>query len=525
MNLVSFLEHHGLATNPFDAEEARHDPIFERLLDSRATHPDFGKILGRIDQPSTAVVLGEKGSGKTAIRLMIAHQVAKHNREHPDRRTYLVAYDDLNPVLDRVVRRHRGAKGDEPTSDHAAKYLEEFRLEDHQDAILGRIVTRLVSTVLGDTREEGEPVLLPDDWASRIKSAPRRQRVSAAVLAALYDQPRRGGTVERWQRFKRKMRLGWNPLLKLWPAAAVLLTIAAVGLAGYGAIFKGEGSIEIVFGGMCLAVALVLWALLGLRHLRLWSLCRRIWKETPAVDRSPGELRTKLLELGSSDLANQPWPTPTVERRNARYQLTAQLVDLLDLFDYTGVMILVDRVDEPTLISGQPDRMKSVIWPMFDNKFLQQDRVGLKLLLPIELRHLLYRESREFFEEARLDKQNLIDRLTWSGAVLYDLCSARLRICQGMSDGSAAESAEGDRKLELTDLFAEEVTRDVLVDALDSMHQPRDAFKFLYAVVQEHCRMVPDDQASYRIPRAVLETTRRSQSQRLQDRYQGLTPA
>ena len=66
---------------------------------------------------------------------------------------------------------------------------------------------------------------------------------------------------------------------------------------------------------------------------------------------------------------------------------------------------------------------------MFDNKFLQQDRVGLKLLLPIELRHMLRRETGDFFQEARLDKQHMVDRLSWSGATLYDLCSSRLRAC------------------------------------------------------------------------------------------------
>jgi hypothetical protein len=60
---------------------------------------------------------------------------------------------------------------------------------------------------------------------------------------------------------------------------------------------------------------------------------------------------------------------------------------------------------------------------------------------------------------------------------------------------------------------------------LDQMHQPRDAMKFLYRVVQEHCSNVPAEEPVYRIPRLVLETVRKAQSQRVQDLQRGLTPA
>ena len=107
MEISQFLSHHDLTENPFAAEEARFDPVFERLSSATTTHQDFPKILGDVARPSTAVVFGEKGSGKTAIRLQIAKHVAEHNAAHPEARTMLVAYDDLNPVLDRVAQRHQ----------------------------------------------------------------------------------------------------------------------------------------------------------------------------------------------------------------------------------------------------------------------------------------------------------------------------------------------------------------------------------------------------------------------------------
>jgi len=223
-----------------------------------------------------------------------------------------------------------------------------------------------------------------------------------------------------------------------------------------------------------------------------------------------------------SDVRRQPLPDPKQAeqtKRDSRYQLTRQFLDFIAGLKFVGMVVLMDRVDEPTAISGDPEKMRQLLWPVFDNKFLQQDRVGLKLLLPIELRHALYRESPQFFQEARLDKQNMVDRLEWSGATLYDLCSARVRACRDTS------TAGSDRQFYLTDMFDEDVTEGILVDALDQMHQPRDAFKFVYQVIQEHCRLVPEDQANFKVAKLTLESVRRSQSQRVQELYRGLTPS
>jgi hypothetical protein len=65
----------------------------------------------------------------------------------------------------------------------------------------------------------------------------------------------------------------------------------------------------------------------------------------------------------------------------------------------------------------------------------------------------------------------------------------------------------------------------MVVDALDQMHQPRDAFKFLYSVIQEHCRMIPEDAGKPLIARITLETVRRDQARRVQELYRGLSPA
>ena len=115
MNLSQFFDHWLIDENPFRGEEARHDAVFARMgflgdeagAPERATssHSDFEKILGELTQPSTSIVFGEKGSGKTAIRMQIADRIGAHNRAKPDAKILLLPYDDLNTFLDQLQER------------------------------------------------------------------------------------------------------------------------------------------------------------------------------------------------------------------------------------------------------------------------------------------------------------------------------------------------------------------------------------------------------------------------------------
>ena len=543
MQINRFLKHHGLTENPFAAEEARLDAVFARLAESGMSHPDLDKIMGEPTQPSTAVVFGEKGSGKTAIRLTIARKINEHNEGSGDtptptnadrptdgQRVLTVAYDDFNPVLDKLTRANKT---------DAATVIDRFRLPDHQDAILGHAVTKLVDALLDDSPGTDPAMPLPDEKPKQLRRRlTTQQRLDLAVLAGLYDQPPSGVVLPRWKRLCKTLRLGWRLPLSFWRnlAAAVTLIAGLLGL-GFWWLQRNADDIKEVVGpvdtaatgagpdwwmlpalGLATAAALVLWIYWAASFFRVWSLARKVAKEMPAVGRTSGTLRDVFGQLSGPMLAGQPLPQygqDTQNRRDARYQLTRRFVGVLHSLGYSGMIVLVDRVDEPTAVAGDAMKMRSLIWPMFDNKFLKQEGIGVKLLLPIELSYLLNKEGPAFFQEARLDKQNMIERLSWSGATLYDLCSARLRACA---------SAANDGELALTSLFEENVTRQTLIDALDQMHQPRDAFKFLYQVVQEHCRLLADDAADYHINQLTLDTVRRDQSQRVQELYRGLTP-
>ena len=507
MNIDSFLAHYGLSDNPFDAEEARHDRVFSRMGDTGPCHPDFSKILGQLNPPSTSIVFGEKGSGKTAIRFLIARQIEAHNRAHDQGRSLLVVYDNLNPYLDRVISRRKGRRTD------TDKLLKDYRLQDHQDAILSLAVTQLVDMIV-DPQSGGESAAGPAELNGRIKAMPRRLRADLAVLAALYDQPPSGSILTRWRRLFSKLRLGWLAPFSLIRPFAIVLSLAAIGLVIGKLIAPDDEQAWLVpLLGFVFAGAIVLW---GVLLARTYLTAGRIRKQMPAIDRPRHDLHDMLQALSRRDLDRGHWPLPVNAKVNGRYDVTARLVEVLAPLGYASITVVIDRIDEPTAINGRSEQMQSVVWPMLDNKFLQQDGIGFKLLMPIELRHLLHRETADFFQHARLDKQNLIDRLTWSGATLYDLCSSRLRACC---------ERHGEEPISLTDLFEPDVTREMIVDALDQMHQPRDAFKFLYSVMQEHCRMVPEDQPRHQIARLTLETVRRSQSERVQDLYRGVSPA
>ena len=85
-------------------------------------------------------------------------------------------------------------------------------------------------------------------------------------------------------------------------------------------------------------------------------------------------------ELHRQEIAGQPLPNK--QRTDDRYELLIKFQGLLKTLGYGGIIVLVDRVDEPHLINGSVEQMRALLWPMLDNKFLKHPGIGLKLLLP-----------------------------------------------------------------------------------------------------------------------------------------------
>jgi hypothetical protein len=531
MNLGQFFEHWSIAENPFRGEEARHDAVFARLSEdgptdrvataasledapagrrpAHARHSDFEKIVGDLARPSTSIVFGEKGSGKTALRLQIEGRVHRHNAANPAARVFMIAHDDLNATIDRF---HERSGFDTPLEG-----LKHFRLVDHIDAMLLWAVPRLVDALLEDPTPAGAVDLSEDNKRDPGRKALRKldggARRDLLLLQAVYDRPDTADL--RTARLRKALRLPMGGGRMAWDAALFagwVLPLAA--LIGWWQL----GGLPDVVWWVLVAAGAAIWAgaavkRLVLDRMAMHRLGRKVRKQVRVSSRGDVSYAHSLAQL--EPVVATPGSLPTTDADDTRYAMLDRLRRVLSPLGFRGLLIVIDRVDEPSLISGNPEAMRALIWPLLSNKFLQMDGVGVKMLLPIELRHALYRESSAFFQEARLDKQNLVDRLSWTGAMLYDLCDARLKACL----------EPGAKPIGLVDLFAEDVTERDLVDALDQMHQPRDAFKFLYQCLSEHCSNVTAGQQAWRVPRLVLETVRKQQSERVQQLYRGISPA
>ena len=189
---------------------------------------------------------------------------------------------------------------------------------------------------------------------------------------------------------------------------------------------------------------------------------------------------------------------PTRRRPDARYELLSRFLDVIEALRFHGMLVLVDRVDEPSRISGSAEKMRRFVWPLLDSKLLGYPRLGFKLLLPLELSFFLPSEDRGFHDRARLDKLNLVRSLDWTGQALYDLAHDRLAAC---SKGVASEGGK------LRELFDEALPTSDIVHAFEKLRVPRHLFKFLYRLITDHCHAHASDAPSFRIGAATFHAT------------------
>jgi hypothetical protein len=478
MKIQQFLEHHGLVSNPFADEDAQTDLVFKGACIRSVFHPAWDKIYGDPTEPATSVVFGEKGAGKTAMRLQVVRRLADYNSEHPDRQVFVVQYDDFNPFIDRF---REGFHGRWRRVDRA---LGQWRLWDHIDAILSLAVTQLVDRILGLTQTRhpaarDEP--LPID-----KLDPSQVR-DVALLAAIYDQSKAENPAARWIRLRKKLRFPtWMSKWNL--ACGGSVTVVAVVLF----LYFGWSKLGTLWPWM-LAVIAAGWLPWLARFLRFTWKAWQISRNTRVLNHAINPLRKILLNFPAAQLVGQP--LPVTQQTDHRYQLLEKLQSALRSLKFEGIVVIVDRVDEPYLINGSSELMRMLVWPMLDNKFLKHPGLGVKLLLPVELERMVDRQDRDFHERARLDKQNLVRSLAWTGQSLYDLGNARLKACA--ADGKAPT---------LADLLDPAIDGRRLRDGLGTLRVPRHFFKFMYRLFMAHCNAYGDENPVWRIGQSEFES-------------------
>jgi hypothetical protein len=484
MNEKEFLSHHGLRRNPFADEDAQTDAVFKGFCIDTTLHPSWSKVYGDPKEPATAIVFGPKGSGKTAMKLQVAKHLKEYNLENPTERVFVIPYDDFNaylgPIQDHLPHRYR---------DKPDKVLGSIHVWDHIDAILCEGVTQLTDRMLEkDPGSNAEDRLISQTDVDRLD---RGQRRDALLLAACYDQSKTGSFRDRWTNLRKRLRFTnlptWYDFVGglLWSALSVAISywiISREALSAQNCLWV----IPLIF--------LVGWIPCLIRLVRCSRMASDVCHFVRVGRRDWWALTKVLMQFPMSELAGQSMPA--ADRSDDRYALLEKFQLLLRSLGYPGLVVIVDRVDEPDLILGNAERMQKLVWPMLDNKFLKHPGLGLKLLLPSELQRSIDRENREFHERARLDKQNVVSAVDWTGEALYDLVAARMNACA--SDSSMATPRE---------LFDAEIPERRLISAMQSLSTPRALFRFLYRVIANHCKQYRSSEAEYKINSETFEST------------------
>ncbi len=231
MNIQSFLEHHGIIRNPFAEEDAQTDQVFKEHCISSAYHPIWDKVYGDPKEPSTSIIFGPKGSGKTAIRLQIDQHLNRYNDEHPSDRVFVIRYDDFNPFLDHFCERMSRRTTRKPE-----KVLDAWRLWDHMDAILCLGVTDLVDRILGTRpRKPSEAIS-----SQSIDALDRTSARDMLLLAACYDQSTASTFTDRWNDLRKRLHFGnlqviWSLVLAIASGLFSVILVAWMMLRDSGA--------------------------------------------------------------------------------------------------------------------------------------------------------------------------------------------------------------------------------------------------------------------------------------------------
>ena len=363
--------------------------------------------------------------------------------------------------------------------------LAEWKLWDHMDAILSLGVTSLVDRILQTSAFTGPSTNQISE--GRLKTLDRQQKRDLLLLAACYDDSLAESALARWTRLRRKLGFftwfnGWDLALGVVTTLAVCATVLYQRQWGW--LTTVWPYLIVVAGWLPWLVRFWKWQFVGLR------IAGNVRVLKPTV----GLLRRILMRFPPRELDNQPLPGN--QRTDDRYELLAKFQAVLKSLGSDGVVVLVDRVDEPHLITGSVERMRALVWPMLDNKFLKQPGFGVKMLLPSELVAYMEKEDRDFYQRARLDKQNMIPSLEWTGESLYDLANARVKCC----------GAEG-RNPKLRDLLDDSITDQRLIESFRTLRVPRHLFKFLYRLMVAHCHAHTDDNPSWKIAPETFEAT------------------
>jgi hypothetical protein len=440
----------GLKQAPFAHEDADRDPLLERV-DSWAVHSSYERLLGSDGEPASAVIFGERGSGKSALRRSVVRGLNASGK------SLTVEITDVDPWLE-IFQNRQGNNG------VGRRNFSALNRVDLIDLLLSAGLMRL-SEVLGKDPQ-------------RLKKLGASERAELILLVAAYHADLEGDREERVQsllaarcgRLWSLVRVGLGlvgatmclaPLLQLqdwWPLkSSIVPTIAATG-----AVLLGSLGMHAV------------WRSVLARHM-----ARRIIRSMSITRPDRALLHRALVALPRSSAPQLLRGAESAEE--GRYRLLRRVIQLVRRMGWSGIVLLVDRIDESTLLEARVDSMGSFIDPVLEHKLLQLDGFGLKLFLPVELTPMVRGAGPDRLRRMRLDKAALVDEIRWSGQELLELADRRLA------------AASNGPSVSVADLLSDDLDLIEMRDALHGLGTPRMAFAFLRDLLEDHARELPDD--------------------------------
>ena len=484
-------KHWALDEDPFVHEDADKDPVLSKI-DAVAVNSSFDRIFGDPRTPRPGVVFGEKGSGKSGLRLAMQRRLEAHNELHTESRVFVSVYSDFDYYLDHV-RQFEGIQAG--TARTSAKLAECFGLIDHLDAILSLGVTQLVDDIVEKKR--------------RGRRLDRKHKNDFLALATLYYHSEDRSRPQAVEALRRRLR-NPNRRTALLYSARIALSILGValllfphldtfGLAGDG-FDPGPGAL---WRGLGFTVLAATWIGAFASH---WGQKRRASRTVRSVRAVPQDvelIRSLLGSLGRDARADLLLPTELDEP--SRYRLLSRFIGLLLELGYGSFYVLMDRVDEAALLGGKEDFMQPFVEKLMRHKLLQYKGLALKLFLPIELSKVQLGAGPAALKNMRLDKAGTVPDLRWSGQELYEIASKRLAAAR-------SDDCEGAPGGALIDYLEEGIEIEHVREALNGLGTPRHAQGFLASLFAEYARNLPedldDDSERWRIPRSHFDIIR-----------------
>ncbi|MCF7983446.1 MAG: hypothetical protein K9L70_03505 [Thiohalocapsa sp.] len=448
--MAQFLRSHGLVRNPFIEEEAQNDKVFEDLVNEAGytfNHQAWDKFFGDPPGRGTSMIFGVKGSGKSALRLALEKNIGHFNSGHSER-ILLLSYDDFNGFLEAFKR-----KLEQDRTRTSAVTLQDFALAQHLDAILVCGMESLLS--------ELKAVDLPLDHLEEY------QRHDLMMLMAFYLS----GPPDRYNR-----------------------SISALSrkLLQRGAFKRMGRGLEGLLGGLFTLGLAPISASLFYR-----GVARSAAREIVVRDRDARDIERALKGIPRGYLKDQD-----VKRKGWRYDddvrrlFLSKFIDCALALGYRQIVVVMDKVDEPSLINGDREKMEAFVWPLWNNRILQlHPNLSFKMLLPRQLYESVRKATSEKANIARFDKQKIIYPFRWGDKQLFDVMSDRLRICR----------ADPSEPYPLDRLFDSSIQRSEVLGILDKLRQPRFVLNYLYRLLAETCAHSDDiGQGPIRIPHEVF---------------------